>query len=42
MLYAGMVFTIIVLLSWLCSPTTYYNNVDNTDSDDDLDRDSDE
>ena len=37
-LYAGMVFTIIVLLSWLCSPATYYNNVD--DSDDD--RDSDE
>ena len=38
MFYAGMVFTIIVLLSWLCSPATYYNNVD--DSDDD--RDSDE
>lgn len=43
MLYAGMVFAAILLLSWLCSPATYYSNdEEDNESDNDVDKDSDD
>ncbi|XP_063439714.1 uncharacterized protein LOC134721003 isoform X1 [Mytilus trossulus] len=38
MLYAGMVFGAILILSWLCSPATYYSNEKEEDSDSEEDR----